>query len=131
MSGTALSEEDIFQVARHIEITDARTAYLEQVCGDDATLREEVEALLAAHDDSPSFLESPHSALAVSTPTIDQPLTEAPGTQIGPYKLLQQIGEGGFGEVYMAEQTKPVRRKVALKIIKPARTWPDSRSRPS
>ena len=52
-------------------------------------------------------------------PTIDQPITEKPGTQIGPYKLLQQIGEGGMGVVYMAEQNEPVKRRVALKIIKP------------
>src|SRR5262249_41265982 len=57
-----------------------------------------------------------------AAPTItvnSRPLAEGPGTVIGPYKLLEQIGEGGMGVVYMAEQTKPVRRKVALKIIKP------------
>jgi len=52
------------------------------------------------------------------SPTIDQPITEKPGIQIGPYKLLQQIGEGGMGTVFMAEQTQPVQRKVALKVIK-------------
>ena len=54
-----------------------------------------------------------------ASPTLDRPITEQPGTQIGPYKLLQQIGEGGMGVVYMAEQKEPVERRVALKIIKP------------
>ena len=64
-----------------------------------------------------SFFESPHTGAAA---TIDfPPIAERPGTQIGPYKLLEQIGEGGMGVVYMAVQKEPVRRKVALKIIKP------------
>jgi tetratricopeptide (TPR) repeat protein len=63
-----------------------------------------------------SFLDSPAPALAA---TVDEPMAERPGTVIGPYKLLEQIGEGGFGVVYMAEQTQPIRRMVALKIIKP------------
>ncbi len=75
-----------------------------------------VEHLLHLHDEAGSFLEPP---AIESSPTLDRPITEKPGTQIGPYKLLQQIGEGGFGAVFMAEQTEPIRRKVALKIIKP------------
>src|SRR5208282_155475 len=63
-----------------------------------------------------SFLEAPAFG---PVPTVDQRLPEGPGTHIGPYKLLQKIGEGGMGVVYMAEQEEPVRRKVALKIIKP------------
>ena len=59
------------------------------------------------------------TALIEPQATLDQPITEKPGTQIGPYKLLQQIGEGGMGVVYMAEQKEPVKRRVALKIIKP------------
>jgi WD40 repeat protein/serine/threonine protein kinase len=85
-------------------------------------LREQIEALLRAHDHSESFLESPAPEMAGSVgspPTLDQPPLEKPGTQIGPYKLLQQIGEGGFGVVFMAEQLEPVRRKVAVKVIKP------------
>src|SRR5262249_49544760 len=69
-----------------------------------------------------SFLEFPASKLASgesSPPTLDLHPIEKPGTVIGPYKLLQQIGEGGFGVVFMAEQTVPVRRKVAVKVIKP------------
>src|SRR5207253_6768877 len=75
-----------------------------------------VEALLRAYDDAGSFMQGPAPAGAG---TVDEPLTERPGTVIGPYKLLEQIGEGGFGVVFMAEQQHPVRRKVALKVIKP------------
>jgi eukaryotic-like serine/threonine-protein kinase len=121
MSPASLSEEDIFQAARRIKAGAARAAYLDQVCGEDV-LREQIEALLRAHDDSESFLECPASEMAgaaSSPPTLDQAPLEKPGTVIGPYKLLQQIGEGGFGVVFMAEQTEPVRRKVAVKVIKP------------
>jgi eukaryotic-like serine/threonine-protein kinase len=93
---------------------------LNQACGDDAPLRQRVRRLLQAHENAESFLETPPSAIMREVnPTIDQPLAEKPGTQIGPYKLLQQIGEGGMGVVYMAEQHEPVKRRVALKIIKP------------
>jgi len=92
-------------------------------CGDDHELRAQVEALLAAHDEAGDFMASPTGAgnddvaraaarLAAAAPS------EAPGTRVGPYKLLQVIGEGGFGVVYMAEQEQPIRRRVALKIIK-------------
>src|SRR5262249_53361391 len=80
--------------------------------------RREVEALLHAHDDSAGFLRDPAPRPRETIDVADQP-SEGPGTVIGPYKLLQQIGEGGMGVVYMAEQQEPVRRKVALKIIKP------------
>ena len=87
-----------------------------EVCADDSDLRHRVERLLRASADAGSFLESP---AADPHPTIDRPIAEQPGDTIGPYKLLQQIGEGGFGVVYMADQTEPVKRRVALKIIKP------------
>src|SRR5262245_17267148 len=122
MARSLLSDEDIFQAARRIEAGVARDAYLDQACGEGVALREQVEALLRAHDESPSFLESPMSEVAGgvgSPPTVDQPSFESPGARIGPYKLLQQIGEGGFGIVFMAEQLAPVRRKVAIKVIKP------------
>jgi serine/threonine protein kinase len=80
-------------------------------------LRDKVEALLRAHADAGSFLEGPPLG-AEQTQHFDS-IAEQPGTVIGPYKLLEQIGEGGFGVVYMAEQQHPVRRKVALKVIKP------------
>ena len=92
-----------------------RAAFLHRACGDDAALAEQVRSLLAASEQAGSFLNAP---LVDSPPTIDSP-TERLGARIGPYKLLQQIGEGGFGIVYMAEQEEPVRRLVALKIIKP------------
>jgi serine/threonine protein kinase/Flp pilus assembly protein TadD len=99
-----------------------RAAYLDEACGADAPLRERVDALLRAHEQAGEFLEHPrsgHSADASITASAYESITERPGTVIGPYKLLEQIGEGGFGVVFMAEQTQPVRRKVALKVLKP------------
>ncbi len=109
-----MSEPEIFAAA--LRITDAadRAAFLGTACAGDADLRQRVESLLAEQDKLGSFL-----ALPDGPPTTDPPPVERPGTQIGPYKLLQQIGEGGFGIVFMAEQTEPVRRRVALKVIKP------------
>jgi serine/threonine protein kinase/tetratricopeptide (TPR) repeat protein len=114
-----LDEEAIFQVARNIEIREVRSAYLDQVCGTDRGLRDRLEALLSVYEREKSFLESPPRNSDGSATVDVPPRAEGPGTVIGPYKLLEQIGEGGMGIVYMAEQIKPVRRKVALKIIKP------------
>jgi serine/threonine protein kinase len=109
---------DLFLRAAEIEAPAERQAFLNEHCGGDAALRREVEALLAASAQAGNFLNEP--AVARPIPTVDyEPIREGPGTVIGPYKLLQQIGQGGFGVVYMAEQTEPVRRMVALKIIKP------------
>ena len=111
-----LSEESIFAEASEKRTPEERAAYLEQACDGDLELRESVESLLAAYDEG-QFLESPAAGLAA---TVDSaPTVEKPGTVIGHYKLLEEIGEGGFGVVYMAEQREPVRRQVALKIIKP------------
>src|SRR5262245_34216052 len=107
------SEESIFADALNQTSAEARAAYLESACDGDAALRARVEKLLKSHTVAGSFLQQP---VAV---TSDQPLVERPGTIIGDYKLLQQIGEGGMGVVYMADQEHPVRRRVALKIIKP------------
>ncbi len=91
---------------------DQRTAFLNGACGNNAELRQKVDTLLKAHDEADEFLpEAP--TLGDSADPIEQP-----GTVIGRYKLLQPIGEGGMGAVFMAEQSEPVRRKVAFKIIK-------------
>src|SRR5262245_2185516 len=116
MAVQKINEEVIFNAARKMDSAEARREYLHQACGDDGVLRCRVEALLRAHEEANSFLESPASGLV---PTLDEPITERPGTLIGPYKLLEQIGEGGFGVVFMAEQQYPVRRRVAFKVIKP------------
>jgi serine/threonine protein kinase/tetratricopeptide (TPR) repeat protein len=108
--------DSIFLAAAEKATADERVAYLNGACGSDRELRERVERLLAAQSKVHSFLEAPASALVV---TVDDPISERPGTTIGPYKLLEQIGEGGFGVVFMAEQMQPVRRKVALKVLKP------------
>jgi serine/threonine protein kinase len=95
-----------------------RAAFLDRACGGDAALRARVEALLEADARAGKFLEgAPAAAVA---PTVTGPHNAEPlGTMIGPYKLLQQIGEGGMGVVYMAEQMHPVQRRVALKLIRP------------
>ena len=111
------NEEEIFKTAHEIRTPEARASYIDLACGGDAALKERVIALLRVTEEEASFLESPAAALADTI--APAPLTERPGAIVGAYKLLQQIGEGGFGVVYMAEQTEPVRRKVALKIIKP------------
>jgi tetratricopeptide (TPR) repeat protein len=110
-------KERVFSAALELDDPAQRNAFLDAACGADRELRAQVEALLQHDGEAGSFIERP----AVPPPgTVDyQPVTEVPGTVIGPYKLLQKIGEGGFGVVYMAEQQQPVRRKVALKIIKP------------
>jgi serine/threonine protein kinase/WD40 repeat protein len=107
----------IFLEAAEQESAAGRVAVLDRQCGGDAELRQRVEALLRAHDASGAFLEPPATDKVA---TIDElPVAERPGTIIRQYKLLEQIGEGGFGVVFMAEQTQPIRRKVALKILKP------------
>ena len=111
-----MNEHELFAAALEIHTAVERSAYLDRACGCDDGLRARIEALLLAHERAGSFLAAPTDArsAAVAEP---KPL-EGPGTVIGPYKLLQTIGEGGMGTVYMAEQTLPVRRLVALKLIK-------------
>lgn len=95
-----------------------RAAFLERACGGDSELRRKVEALLKGHDRVGDFLEhSPHETSTHATTGAS--VGEKPGDRVGRYKLLQQIGEGGCGIVFMAEQEEPVHRRVALKIIKP------------
>jgi len=108
--------ELIFDAACSRPTAAERDAYLDGACAGDATLREQVDSLLRAHDQAGSFLKPPAPQETLAAP--HGALQEGPGTTIGRYKLLQLIGEGGFGLVFMAEQERPVRRKVALKIIK-------------
>jgi serine/threonine protein kinase len=117
MTNQSCSERSIFESAIGIGSPTERAAFLDQACAGDQQLRMEVEALLAVHDRMGSLHgpePTPHLAA-----TIDDPSTERPGTVIGLYKLLEQIGEGGMGLVFVAEQQRPVKRRVALKIIKP------------
>ncbi|PHS02230.1 MAG: hypothetical protein COA78_21690 [Blastopirellula sp.] len=116
MNGPQPTEEDIFRVAHEITSPEARMAYLKQVCRDANEVERVVELLKAGSEDQ-SFLENGPAGLDATE--MHTSVTEKAGESVGPYKLLQQIGEGGFGVVYMAEQTRPVRRKVALKVIKP------------
>jgi serine/threonine protein kinase/tetratricopeptide (TPR) repeat protein len=117
MSHHPNTAKSIFLNALEIPSTEARQAYVVAQCDGNEALGGEVEALLRQHGELGSFLESPvvGQTLAMGSSS----LSEGAGTVVGPYKLLQQIGEGGMGVVYMAEQQKPVRRRVALKIIKP------------
>jgi WD40 repeat protein/serine/threonine protein kinase len=110
------SVESIFLAALEEQAPEKRAAYLDEACRDDVELRRQVERLLRAQPRVGAFLESPASALVG---TVDEPIREGPGTVIGPYKLMEQIGQGGMGLVFVAEQQQPVRRKVALKVIKP------------
>jgi serine/threonine protein kinase/Flp pilus assembly protein TadD len=111
------SIDRIFWDAAQIASAEERGAYLDRACGGDVGLRRQVERLLAAKPTAESFLECP--AVSLPATALERPVGEGPGTVIGPYKLLEQIGEGGFGVVFMAEQQVPVRRKVALKVLKP------------
>jgi serine/threonine protein kinase/tetratricopeptide (TPR) repeat protein len=109
-----MDEESIFLAALEKETPREREAYLDDACAGRADLRRGVELLLRAHERAGPFLRAGPGGL-----TADRPGREGPGTVLGPYKLLQSIGEGGMGAVWMAEQTHPVRRTVALKVIKP------------
>src|SRR5262245_44098243 len=101
--------EELLNEALNVPV-DQRDTFLLGVCGNDHELRKKVETLLQAHGEAEGFLETPT--------VLGAAIAEGPGTRIGRYRLLQQIGEGGMGVVYMAEQEEPVRRRVALKIIK-------------
>ncbi|MFL5240707.1 MAG: protein kinase domain-containing protein [Gemmataceae bacterium] len=126
-----MSEDSIFAEALRKRTAAERTAFLNEACGANTALRQEVEALLLAHDQAGDFLAEPFiqtaptapvplAGEAVSAETMDSPSqSEAPGTSIGPYRILQRLGEGGMGAVYVAEQQEPVKRRVALKVIKP------------
>ncbi len=114
---TPNNEETIFSSALRQKPVE-RAAYLDQFCGTDVALRQRVEALLDAYVPAEHYLEAPAAPTLLLTGTVPIPLAEKAGDRIGHYKLLQQIGEGGCGVVYMAEQEQPVRRRVAVKVIK-------------
>ncbi|MCW5555259.1 MAG: serine/threonine protein kinase [Verrucomicrobiae bacterium] len=116
----APSEQSVFAEAILLSTPQARAAYLDSACGTDTTLRQRVEALLRAAENAGDFLEEPPTGLSgdADSTIVLRELSEKPGDRIGRYKLLQQIGEGGCGVVYMAEQLEPVKRRVALKVIK-------------
>src|SRR5580704_5558861 len=116
MTAPRPDNEAIFHAARDIPDPDRRREYIREACGSDEARIAHVEALLAAADKTDSLLDRPAAAIPVAT--IDQPTTERPGTVIGPYKLVEPIGEGGMGSVWMAQQTEPVKRLVAVKLIK-------------
>src|SRR5262245_36656791 len=109
-----MNERDIFTAARQLQDAAERDAFLDEACSGDQELRRRIVALLEEQAQLGSFLEHGNPPAV----TVDDPITERPGTVIGPYKLLEQIGEGGMGTVWMAQQTEPVRRIVAVKLIK-------------
>src|SRR6188768_1004045 len=115
---------DIFNEARELP-ADKREACLQAACGSDVALRADVESLLRADSRAGGFMASPTSDKGDASrlsmhfeAASERVASEQAGKQIGPYKLLEKIGEGGFGTVWMAEQREPVRRRVAIKLIK-------------
>ena len=125
MNSDPRSPRSLFMEAVETVPPERWNDFLDGECREDSQLRQQVLRLLNAHRESGDFLSSPvagvGAALAqtiVRAPPVDVPISSV-GARIGPYKLLEQIGEGGMGVVYVAEQTEPIRRRVALKIIKP------------
>jgi non-specific serine/threonine protein kinase/serine/threonine-protein kinase len=119
MSAGNPSLDTLFCAAVEIASAEERAAYLARACGGDAELRARVEKLVTAHFRAGNFLAAPVPAARLVATAEESLVAERPGTLIGPYKLLEQIGEGGMGLVFVAEQQRPVRRRVALKLIKP------------
>ncbi|HUR55506.1 MAG TPA: hypothetical protein VMZ71_15330, partial [Gemmataceae bacterium] len=109
-----MNEDSIFVGALQIPEPDARAAFLDRACAGNTDLRQSVELLLQAHEKAGGFMHTGPN----QTATIDLPGGEQAGTIIGPYKLVEQIGEGGMGTVWMAQQIAPVKRLVAVKLIK-------------
>src|SRR5262245_23861185 len=127
MAEPPIDEKEVFNRARQIEAPEERLAYLQGACGQDQAALERVQALLRVYDQEKSFLEAPaagrpappagHGGERVGA-TSDEPVDERPGAVIGAYKLIEVIGEGGMGTVWMAQQQEPVKRLVAVKLIK-------------
>jgi serine/threonine protein kinase len=116
MDSLTPSIDEIYLAAVEKATSQDRSAYLDWACAGDQELRRRIERLLRAESKVGDFLESPAPEIAAA---LVPSLAECPGTVIGPYTLLDQIGEGGFGIVYIADQDAPVRRQVALKIVRP------------
>src|SRR5262245_17077036 len=123
----------VFLAALERESAEERAAYLDEACRNDSAIRARVDALLLAHEHAAGFLErppSPDAGTKTEAPDVERPgepavadaarrgAAEPPGTVIGLYKLIEQLGEGGMGTVWMAQQTDPVKRLVAVKLIK-------------
>src|SRR5208283_2329320 len=133
MSATDQREEELFDAARMLADGTERRTFLDRACAGDSALRARLESLLTATDDAERFFTEGSKSLgklasfsgsygggpALAEAIRPKPPGDEPvGTRIGRYKLLQKIGEGGCGVVYLSEQEEPVRRRVALKIIK-------------
>jgi len=133
-----MTERDIFIAALQKDDPAQREAYLAEVCAQRPGLREQIDGLLRLYQDAGSFLEQPaeglpgtgafpHASQLVAT--ADEPVRERLGSSIGSYKLLEQIGEGGFGVVYMAEQQKPIPARWPSRSS--SLEWTRSRSSPA
>jgi hypothetical protein len=145
-AGVVIRERDLFIAAWERDDPAERETYLAQVCGSDVGLRRRVERLLQLHEDAVNSLKptavAPGPSVDAQTgaflggsedanaPSISgaepPPLAEAAATRLGPYRLLEKLGEGGMGAVWVAEQQEPVKRRVALKVIKPGMDGPVS-----
>jgi tetratricopeptide (TPR) repeat protein/tRNA A-37 threonylcarbamoyl transferase component Bud32 len=117
---TAMTERELFLAALEIDPAQ-RSTYLDTACGTDLPLRQHLAKMLRAHDKAHGFLEQPAHDLGATEPedSGNGRFLVGPDTRIGPYQLVEQIGEGGMGTVFLAEQQEPIRRRVALKVIKP------------
>ena len=116
MSTRSHDEKSIFEAASKLRTPSEQIAYVERICAADPALKGRILTLLEADEGKGDFLEALLDEPSASLDGLE--LKEGPGTVVGRYKLLERIGEGGMAVVYMAEQEKPIRRKVALKIIK-------------
>jgi WD40 repeat protein/serine/threonine protein kinase len=116
MTPPKLDEAAIFDAALQISAPEARRLYIQQACADNRHAQERVEALIRVHEEDSGFLEVPVQGFQNRSLEFT---CEGAGSWIGPYKLIEPIGEGGFGAVFLAEQWQPIRRRVALKIVKP------------
>src|SRR5688500_561931 len=113
MLARLLNKDEIFNAAAEIADAAERAAYLHDVCGNDLALKAEIEELLDHDRSADSLLDRTAPGLAS---VANEPIAERLGTIIGPYKLLEHIGEGGMGVVFLALQERPVKRRVALKV---------------